>query len=455
MSTRIVVSHAIPGTRERLQLDMLAAALGEALGREVPVVEGMPANGGGAILLVTDRLDEALGPVTAEVRRRTVWISADRLGRSAGAAAHSLAAVFQRFALQVWTREPEVERGVGLLARRDIADRFPGARAGEEEPGDYLTIHDLPYRNLASVLAALIHVMEGAPAPAGDKAPPAFPLQCVLDGGYTIVRCLSGGPDRGLYLAERSGRGDREGGAVLVSLGPAQTIPWEKRRGELELPGEGFAPIAGTAHLMDGETGYDALLEVRPPGSALHELIPGGGLDGKRAARLLIPYVDWVAGAHRRKRVIGTLRPELLFAQLTDRWTGDDVFLPDWGTARPRATGIAPRCERYLLTAGRPDYGFGPAFDQLYQAPELLAMRPFEPASDVFSLGAILDFLVLGEYPFPGDTMGDRLGAVMTGRFERPDGPPSLVDLIDRALSPAATERPTLDAFRRALRSLA
>lgn len=452
MST-IVISGATPGARERLQLDLLAAALGRALGREVSVAEQMPAGGAGAVLLVTDRLDEALAAVPAEVRRRIVWISGDRLGGATGAATHSLAAVFQRFALDVWIREPGGERDVGFRARRDIADRLPGARAGEEAPGEYLTVHDLPYRNLASVLAALIDVMEGAPAPAGDKAPPAFPLQRALDGGYTIVRCLSGGPDRGLYLAERPGRED--GGAVLVSLGPTQTIPWEKRRGELELPGEGFAPIAGTAHLVDGETGYDALLEVRPPGSALHELIPGGGLDGKRAARLLIPYVDWVAGAHRRKRVIGTLRPELLFAQLTDRWTGDDVFLPDWGTARPRATGIAPRCERYLLTAGRPDYGFGPAFEQLYQAPELLAMRPLEPACDVFSLGAILDFLVLGEYPFPGDTMGDRLGAVMTGRFECPDGPPPLVDLIERALSSNAAERPTLDAFRRALRSLA
>ena len=82
----------------------------------------------------------------------------------------------------------------------------------------------------------------------------------------------------------------------------------------------------------------------------------------------------------------------------------------------------------------------------LYMAPELLAGVEATPASDVYSLGVLLFFLVAGLLPIRGQTIQDVKQAHANGerkrlRDVRPDLPDRLVQVIERAIAPDQTQR--------------
>ena len=81
----------------------------------------------------------------------------------------------------------------------------------------------------------------------------------------------------------------------------------------------------------------------------------------------------------------------------------------------------------------------------LYMAPELLTGGPATPKSDLYSVGALLFYLVSGEFPVTGPSFAHikaahAAGTRKTARDVRPDLPAAFVRVVDRALSadPAA-----------------
>ena len=77
----------------------------------------------------------------------------------------------------------------------------------------------------------------------------------------------------------------------------------------------------------------------------------------------------------------------------------------------------------------------------LYLAPEVLRGEPATVQSDLYCLGVLLYHLLTGKYPVEGRTIQDVRAAHEQGRrttlkTARPDLPPALVRVIDRAIDP-------------------
>ena len=113
------------------------------------------------------------------------------------------------------------------------------------------------------------------------------------------------------------------------------------------------------------------------------------------------------------------------------REEGGRIVLMDFGAGRDAAT--APRTGDY---SGTP----------LYMAPEVLAGREASGASDVYSLGVLLYFLVTGAYPIEGPTTADIVAAHGFGRRvrlvdRRADLPDQFTRVVERAIEPSLQRR--------------
>ena len=76
----------------------------------------------------------------------------------------------------------------------------------------------------------------------------------------------------------------------------------------------------------------------------------------------------------------------------------------------------------------------------LYLAPELFQRHPASHASDIYSLGVLLYYLVSGSYPVEGATPNALASAHASGRRRllvdrRPDLPPDFIHVVERAIA--------------------
>ncbi len=253
-----------------------------------------------------------------------------------------------------------------------------------------------------------------------------FPIGVTCDRGqWTITECLAGEAARGQFrVRSRTGTG-------LLTTAPKQqsTIDALYRRFTSAAPG--VADLRYIGPLETSYARYDGLIEDEPAGGPLR----GRAIDAATACSIVAEACDAVARAHATGFVLGGLRPELVYV--------DDAA---------HVTGLAPRCEPFLMTATPPCSGVPHCFDYVYMAPEMLALSPPTAASDVFSLAAILAELVAGEHPFAGDDPMQQLIAVGGNRRRPWRGPEHLRAVIDRGLDPDPGRRPAVDELASVLR---
>jgi hypothetical protein len=117
-------------------------------------------------------------------------------------------------------------------------------------------------------------------------------------------------------------------------------------------------------------------------------------------------------------------------AQNAMRESGGRIVLTDFGTGRDAAQ------------VTEEDFAGTPA----YMAPEVLAGSAASVASDLYSLGVLLFYVVTGEYPVGGQSVLDLLVAHRAGKRRllsdvRPDLPPGFVRVVERALAPRPEDR--------------
>jgi serine/threonine protein kinase len=159
---------------------------------------------------------------------------------------------------------------------------------------------------------------------------------------------------------------------------------------------------------------YDGLIEREPAGAPLT-----GRKLGDRAARTLVAQLcEIVARAHATGFILDGIRPELVYV--------DEQL---------RVTGIAPRCERFLMTATSPSMGVMHCFDHVYSAPEASRAALPGPPADVFALTALLAELVADEHPFVGDDPMTQLFSVSANTRRPWRGPEELRELVARGLA--------------------
>ncbi|MCP4615135.1 MAG: serine/threonine protein kinase, partial [Bradyrhizobium sp.] len=156
-------------------------------------------------------------------------------------------------------------------------------------------------------------------------------------------------------------------------------------------------------------------------GGNLYDALQRGPWSPKAAAHLL----DQVAGAldvaHRQGVVHRDVSP-------------GNILLDQDGNAYLSDFGIAKDLLRAKL-ATDPDAVTG---SLLYISPEQAQGQPITPQGDLFSLGIVMYEILTGEHPFPNLTPATVLVRLITEplpplRERRPDLPPALQDVIQRA----------------------
>ncbi|MEX2316337.1 MAG: serine/threonine-protein kinase [Pirellulales bacterium] len=133
-------------------------------------------------------------------------------------------------------------------------------------------------------------------------------------------------------------------------------------------------------------------------GTTLAERLAGGPLPGKEAARILAPVAKAIAEAHRQGVLHRDLKPSNILIDV-DGWP----FVSDFGLAKRIAADA--RDDDSLATLTAPATQAGAILGTPgYMSPEQAAGNrgSLGPATDVYSLGAILYAMLTGRPPFQG-----------------------------------------------------
>jgi hypothetical protein len=178
-------------------------------------------------------------------------------------------------------------------------------------------------------------------------------------------------------------------------------------------------------------------------GPTLATLLRGGPLEPARAVRIVGEIAGALDYAHRQGLIHRDVKP----ANILLSADGQRATLADFGLVRP----MGPRGAGLTTTGvpmGTPDY----------MSPEqLLAERPLDGRSDLYSLGAVLYHALAGRAPYAGLSLAARVAAALNRTPPPPLAgaprlPPQLDGVVRRALAHDPEQRfPTAAEFKRAL----
>jgi serine/threonine protein kinase len=189
-----------------------------------------------------------------------------------------------------------------------------------------------------------------------------------------------------------------------------------------------------------GKTEEERLFVVmeRVSGTSLDQIVSQGPLNLADAQRVVKGVGTGLAEAQKMGVIHRDIAPH-------------NVLICTDGTIKVRGFGIAPPVKRHVFGT--------PAFI----SPEQAAGRPVDQRSNIYSLGALVFYMLTGEPPFVGETVDEVLTKhqkeePVSPRVRRPDLdlPPRAEALIMKALAKSSSRRHlTLRQFLREVESLA
>jgi serine/threonine-protein kinase len=165
-------------------------------------------------------------------------------------------------------------------------------------------------------------------------------------------------------------------------------------------------------------------------GKTLHEIVAQQGvMSAREATAVAADLCSALAAVHSS----GLLHRDVT-ARNVMRADGGRIVLMDFGAGHDDARSLATGDERGM--AGTP----------LYMAPELFAGARADQRSDIYALGALLYYLVTGQFPVTGKTLAEVRAAHGRGartrlRDARPDLPAGFVRIVEKALDPNPSQR--------------
>ncbi|MGW6061546.1 serine/threonine-protein kinase [Streptomyces sp. NPDC055189] len=256
-------------------------------------------------------------------------------------------------------------------------------------------------------------------------------------GGYPIDDRLGSGGMGVVYLA-RSASGRRL--AVKVVHGQYADDPEFRTRFRREVDAARQVSGAFTAPVVDADA--DA---PRPWMATLY--IPGenlgahvrreGPLPLERLQELAAGLTEALRDIHR----VGVVHRDLKPANVMLADDGPRVI--DFGVSRTAGALVGDPLTQTGRVMGTPPY----------MSPEqLTAPREVGPASDVFSLGAVLVHAATGRGPFDSDSPYETATRVVEGAPELDGVPDELLPFVEQCLAKSPGSRPTADALLALLR---
>ncbi len=280
------------------------------------------------------------------------------------------------------------------------------------------------------------HIIIGMEPRGVSSAPRDLPLHRRLVGGRYRLESVVGRGSMGIVYRARH--------VLTANLVALKCISPESRQRELvlarfrrEVSISAHVVHDGIVKVYDGGEEEDGTLYLAMElldGETLHQRALQPGFVASYGLNIVRALLEPLSAAHAQGIVHRDIKPENIF--LHRRPDGrDQVKLLDFGIAQD------PRHP----TTTRTDVGIGTPF---YMSPEQATnARAVSPASDVWSVGVLLYWLLAGELPFRSDTPFNTLSLVC-GAPHRPirvEGGPTterLVALVDRTLSKEPADRP-------------
>lgn len=251
-------------------------------------------------------------------------------------------------------------------------------------------------------------------------------------GGFRLVGRLGGG-ELGTVFLGRS-RSGRLVALRVVAPGPAADTEFRRRFSELTASARRVSGFY-TAQVVDAAADGDVLWVASEyfPGPSLREAVAAHGPLPEEALRAL--------GAGLAEALTAVHAAGLLHGSLTP----GDVILADDG---PRLTDFAIA---RLWDAAHPSRTVGAAPGGVFLAPEQVRTGAAVPASDVFSLGAVLAYAATGRNAFGTGPGSDALLRVVTREPDLAGVPHPLHGLIAACLAKDPRARPDLGELVRGL----
>ena len=164
-------------------------------------------------------------------------------------------------------------------------------------------------------------------------------------------------------------------------------------------------------------------------GSTLKDMIIGRDLEGARTLRLLKPIADALDTAHEAGLTHRDIKPQNILVGVRDH-----AFLADFGLTRSATETALTRTGQFVGTID-------------YISPEQIRGEPAGPASDIYSLTAVLYECLAGVVPYPKPSDAAVLYAHMADppprvSDQRPELPPALDEVIARGMAKDPADRP-------------
>lgn len=252
-----------------------------------------------------------------------------------------------------------------------------------------------------------------------------------LVGRYRLLREIGGGGMGTVYEAEDTQLGRR----VAVKLLPPEYS--RDRRAKERFLREARAaaavdhPNLCTVHDAGESDGRLYIVLSFYEGETLRDRIRRGPLPLADARQVAIQVARGLARAHEAGIVHRDIKPA-------------NVMLPRRGEAKILDFGIA-RLQGDEVSLTRTGASWGtPA----YMSPEHARGEPVDGRTDVWSLGVMLYEMIAGRRPFGGESIEALVSSMLTQEPEplerlRPDVPPELAAVVNRALAKDPAERYT------------
>ncbi len=227
-------------------------------------------------------------------------------------------------------------------------------------------------------------------------------------GPYEIRGVLGAGGMGEVYR----GLDPRIGREVAVKVLPPELAADAERitRFELEARAAGALnhPNIVTLYDVGSESGVPYLVTEVLEGETLRQIIARGPLPPADAKSIIIQVAHGLAAAHTRGIVHRDLKPENVFVLPDGR-----AKILDFGIAK-LTREEAPGTAETTPVLGTPTHAGTIVGTVSYMAPEQLRGRPVDQRTDLFALGTLFQELLTGEPAFPGETVADRMAAILS-----------------------------------------